>query len=175
MGSFWHGGAAGLRPGELIDAHHDRHWNDCVTCRERAAGISQIDAPNGRPGKVYITTDREYARHYASLAGYGDLYQVEPVGELELSTEDRFETFTCDAARVTAVYDRAVMLTDSQRRKMMRRWIEADARHDGWLDRLEAMSPADRRRYEDKQMAQLWRSAHRNAAASRAAVSQTAR
>ena len=37
---------------------------------------------------MYATTDRLYAKHYASLWGRGDLYRVEPVGELLESTED---------------------------------------------------------------------------------------
>lgn len=76
---------------------------------------------------VYLTTDREYARHYASLWGRGDLYRVEAVGDLTRSTEDTIETWTAPAARVLAVYDRAVLLTWSQRRALGRRWATADA------------------------------------------------
>jgi hypothetical protein len=86
-----------------------------------------IDALAREEGRVYMTTDREYARHYASLWGRGDLYRVEPVGDLRRSEEDTVESWTAPAARVLAVYDRAVLLTWSQRRALLRKWTAADA------------------------------------------------
>jgi hypothetical protein len=75
---------------------------------------------------VYFTPIRLYAKFHASLYGYGDLYRVEPVGEIKLSFEDTVETWTAPAARVLSVYDRAVLLTDTERRKLNRLWAEAD-------------------------------------------------
>jgi hypothetical protein len=75
-----------------------------------------------------MTTSREYARHYASLWGRGDLYRVEAVGPMARSTEDTMPTWTAPAARVLAVYDRAVLLTWSQRRALLRQWTAADER-----------------------------------------------
>lgn len=75
---------------------------------------------------MYLTTDREYARFYASLYGRGDLYRVEPVGDVTVSVEDHFPTWTAAAARVTAVYARAVLLTWTQRRALQRTWKAAD-------------------------------------------------
>jgi hypothetical protein len=77
--------------------------------------------------RVYLSADREYARHYASLYGYGDLYRVEPLGDVQRSTEDSFETYLAAQARVLAVYARAVLLTASQRRALDRAWAAADA------------------------------------------------
>lgn len=57
----------------------------------------------------------------------GDLYVVEPVGDVEPSTEDHFPTWTTPAARVVSIYDRAVRLTPHRRRTLMNRWAAADA------------------------------------------------
>ncbi len=84
--------------------------------------------PLSKPGLVYFTTNRMYAKHFASLWGRGDLYRVEPVGEFERSTEDTIESFTAKALRVVAVLDRAVLLTMSERRRLFREWGEADER-----------------------------------------------
>lgn len=75
-----------------------------------------------------MTTSRLYAKHYASLYGRGDLYQVLPVGAIAPSLEDTIETFMASSAVVTAVYDRAVLLTASERRRLIREWGEADRR-----------------------------------------------
>lgn len=129
---LWHGGIPGLRPGDLIEPGHDRRAHEgCPWCEARtgqAQGGPQpvIDALAREKGRVYMTTDREYARHYASLWGRGDLYRVEPVGDLRRSEEDTVESWTAPAARVLAVYDRAVLLTWSQRRALLRRWTAAD-------------------------------------------------
>lgn len=131
---FWHGGVPGLRPGDLITPGHERVFHDgCVYCAARrdgnavvAPGGELIDPPTGRPDRVYITSDRDYARFYASLYGRGDLYRVEPVGDLERSTEDRFDSWCVEAARVLAAVDWAVRLTPGQRRSLQRRWAAAD-------------------------------------------------
>lgn len=131
---LWHGGAPDLRPGQLIEPGSSRKLHHgCRYCEARAAGQavvapdgSLIDPPTGRPDRVYLTTDRDYARFYASLYGRGDLYRVEPVGEIELSTEDHFETWCAPAARVLAPVDRAVLLTPGQRRALDRKWRAAD-------------------------------------------------
>ncbi|MET8957371.1 hypothetical protein ACWEQN_42010 [Streptomyces sp. NPDC004129] len=85
-----------------------------------------IDPPTGRPDRVYITSDRDYACFYASRYRYGDLYTVEPVGKLETSTEDPFLSWCVPVARVVSVYTRAVQLTPGQRRSLLRRWTHAD-------------------------------------------------
>lgn len=130
---LWHGGIPGLRPGDLIEPGHDRQAHDgCPWCAARAAEAAGgprpvIDGLAREQGRAYMTTDREYARHYASLWGRGDLYRVEPIGEATRSMEDTIESWTAPAARVIAVYDRAVLLTWSQRRALLRTWTAADA------------------------------------------------
>jgi hypothetical protein len=126
---LFHGGAPGLRQGDLIEPGHDRRSHDgCQWCAARAQLPAALDGNAEHPDRVYLTPDREYARYYASLYGRGDLYQVEPTGDLERSTEDNVETWKAPAARIIAVIDRAVTLTPSQRRRIWREWGAADRR-----------------------------------------------
>lgn len=127
---LWHGGVPGLRVGDLLHPGHERRSHDgCPWCEARAAGEAGpggLDGPCKRDGRVYLTTHRLYAKHYASLWGRGDLYRVEPVGQVEKSTEDSIDTWTAPAARVLATYDRAVQLTMTERRRLVREWGDAD-------------------------------------------------
>lgn len=163
MTRYFHGGIAGLRPGDVIHAMVDgqrRPVEGCPCCAARNQGEHPgVDGPPKHPDRVYVTTDREYARYYASVARYGDLYVVEPIGELTPSTEDSFPTWIVEWARVTAVYDRAVRLTPTQRRALVRRWVEADAARAGHLAQYQAMSSADRRALLDRQLIRIARDA----------------
>lgn len=124
---YWHGGQPGLRPGDFIVPSEPHYLDDCPICQAKKAGVSTaIDPLSSRPDRVYVTTDREYARFYASKYYRGDLYCVEPLGEIEPSKEDHFPTWTCERARVVSVYDRYVQMTNKQRRSLLRRWKRAD-------------------------------------------------
>ncbi len=133
MTTYWHGGVPDLRPGDVIRPGHERRYVDgCPWCEAHKPGSGMpavIDGPPVHPDMVYITTVREYARYYASLYGRGDLYRVEPVGDVQRSAEDTVETWMAPAARVVSVFDRAVQLTWSQRRRLMRMWKTADELH----------------------------------------------
>lgn len=121
--TYYHGGVPGLRPGELLVPSEPNFIDDCPICRAKKAGINTgIDPLTVHPDRIYITSDREYARFYASKYWRGDLYKVEPVGELEPSAEDYFPTWTVASARVIHAYARCVTLTDTQRRALLRRW-----------------------------------------------------
>jgi hypothetical protein len=130
---YWHGGAPGLSVGDLV-VPGERHYVDgCEVCESKKRGESYrlangaaVDPINAHENRVYITADREYARFYASKYPRGDLYTVEPVGEMEASTEDPFPTWHVGAARVVSVYDTYVRLTDRQRMTLQRRWRRAD-------------------------------------------------
>ncbi|MFJ4653796.1 hypothetical protein ACIP5Y_21225 [Nocardia sp. NPDC088792] len=104
------GGRPGLRPGDLFEPHHRRR---------RRAGLRDSD-------RVFATPDRHYAKHFASLWRPGDLYQVVPVGEWKPSAADPIESFHAPAARVTAVLDRSVLLTEAERRHVSRQWHPAN-------------------------------------------------
>ena len=128
---LFHGGVEGLRPGDLLEPGHERKPHDgCPWCEARARGEAYegIDPPSGRPDRVYATENRLYAKFHASVWGLGDLYRVEPVGEVEASEEDTIPSVCAPAFRVTAVLDRAVRLTDKERRRLFREWTAADAR-----------------------------------------------
>lgn len=126
---LFHGGVPGLRVGDLIVPGHERQQHDgCPWCEARAKGeaVGGMDGPTQHPETVYATTSRLYARFYASLYGRGDLYRVTPEGELTRSTEDSIESWRAPAFRVAAVLDRAVLLTNSERRRLWREWGAAD-------------------------------------------------
>jgi hypothetical protein len=122
---LWHGGAPGLRAGELIEPRPEgdtRHLLDgCPTCEAMKFG----DRPKGmaRVDRVYVTTDREYARLYASGYPRGALYRVEAVGEMEETTEDDdpYPSWATTSARVLSVYDAVVRLSEREARRLMRR------------------------------------------------------
>jgi hypothetical protein len=126
---LFHGGKPGLNVGDIIEPGHQRMAHPgCPWCEARANGKAHLgmDGPSEDADRVYCTTNRLYAKHYASLWGRGDLYRVEPVGELVPSTEDTVESFKAPALRVVAIYDRAVQLTTTERRRLYREWGVAD-------------------------------------------------
>jgi hypothetical protein len=122
---LWHGGAPGLRPGDLIEPRPDgdtRHLVDgCPTCQAMARGETYEGGP--RPDRVYVTADREYARLYAAGYPRGGLYRVEAIGDLEETTgvDDPVPSWAVPAARVLAVYDAVVRLTPAEARRLARR------------------------------------------------------
>ena len=103
---LWYGGEPGKKPGDIIAA----------TAETR-----------GNTGTVLVTTDRDYARQFAANAPLGDLYRVEAVPGMDLSRAEghSLPTFEAPAVRVLSVYDRAVQMTPTQRRSLMRRWAAA--------------------------------------------------
>lgn len=126
--AFYHGGVDGLRVGDLLEPGHSRNNHpDCPWClaRENGEAHQGIDGPSQEHG-VYFTTHRLYAKFHASLYGRGDLYRVEPVGEVKRSVEDSFETFIAPTARIVSVYERAVLLSWTERRRLNREWAAAD-------------------------------------------------
>ena len=132
--NLFHGGVPDLKPGDLIEPGHERRVHEgCPWCEARAAGGAGplgIDGPSVERDRVYATSSRLYAKHYASLWGRGDLYRVEPVGDARPSAEDTMPAITAPALRVVSVLDRAVLLTMSERRRLAREWGAADARHE---------------------------------------------
>jgi len=147
IGRLWHGGIPDLKPGDLITPHPPNIVDGCAICAAKARGEQPhlpgipgvVDPLTERPDRVYITPDREYARFYASKYPTGDLYVVEPVGDMETSTEDPFPTIVVPAARVITVYSRAIRLTTGQRRTLTNRWERADRDHA--MNRLAGAAP----------------------------------
>jgi hypothetical protein len=124
---YWHGGAPGLNVGDLIEPGRPHFVDGCEVCDAHRAGQDHaLDPLTRHTDRVYITTDREYARFYASKYPRGDLYTVQPVGDPVPSDEDHFPAWHVPQARVVSVYDRYVALTPKQRRTLMSRWRRAD-------------------------------------------------
>lgn len=121
---LYHGGPPGLRVGDTItpDPNRTEHLIDgCPTCEARKAG-KPLDDDDNDPTRVYVTTDREYARIYA--AGYpdGGLYRVE-VDETDMvPSNDPVPSWGVLSARVVGVYDALVRLTPRELRRAMRRY-----------------------------------------------------
>lgn len=125
---LYHGGVPGLRVGDLLTGGQTRRMHEgCAWCQARADGTAEEDRASEHPDDVYVSASRPYSRFYASLWGLGDLYRVEPVdGDLVPSTEDTWASFRAPAVRVAAVLERAVRLTDHDRRALMRQWRRQD-------------------------------------------------
>jgi hypothetical protein len=154
---LYHGGIAGLKVGDVLRPSPPHIEDGCPVCRARAEGRtfivgefrawlrplgeaarSALQAVEGVPDSapmdppsaakaVYITSDLSYARWYAARSR-GDLYRVEPVGEMTRSAEDHFPSWTVPRARVIEVIERHVRLVRRDRRQLMREWSKADER-----------------------------------------------
>ena len=121
---YYHGGAPGLRPGNIIEpATGTAHLVDgCPTCEARRNGHPLPEDDNDLT-LVYITTERDYAAIYAAGYPRGALYRVEPVGPLvDRSTHDPAPSWGCQRARVLAVVDPLVTLTPKRLRSLMRKY-----------------------------------------------------
>jgi hypothetical protein len=119
----------GLAPGDRIQPGntHLRAHEGCPTCEVRSRGEHGPLEPATPPDRVYGTTDRQYARFYASQAGLGWLYRVRPIGDLHESTEDHFPSFWAAEFEVVSILERAVRLTMRERRRLFIRWGGNDA------------------------------------------------
>lgn len=122
--SYYHGGAPGLRPGDVIEpTSGTAHLVDgCPTCEARRKG-EPLSSDDNDPTLVYVTTDRRYAEVYA--AGYPDgaLYRVRPIGPLWPRGEhDPVPSFGCGSAQVLSVLDRLVRFDAKRARRALRRY-----------------------------------------------------
>lgn len=128
----YHGGVPGLNPGDVLYPHPPNVVDGCAICVARAAGEDWRDAsgnvvdPATRERAVYVTSDRRYARFYASRYPYGDLYRVRVGDDVPASAEDHWPTWCAPEAVVVSVLDRRVRLTDQERRALVRRWVRLD-------------------------------------------------
>lgn len=125
MPKLYHGGVGGLWAGDVLvpGMSHARHVDGCAQCEAQASGkfVRGFDPPTP-PAWVYATTDRDYARYYASRAVRGNLYEVELEGDVEESVEDPFPTWRGRRAVVLRVPELKITLSMKQRKKLWRRW-----------------------------------------------------
>lgn len=138
---LYHGGAKGLWRGDLIlpDMVEHRCVDGCPVCEAHRRGDHHPLDPATPPGRVFATTNRRYARFYASRAVGGDLYQVELVGDAQASTTDPFPSWSAPSARVLRVLERDVVLTMRERRDLFRRWGGTPEEFEAMLRQIEAL------------------------------------
>lgn len=130
---LYHGGAKRLWRGDIVTPDHTRCVEGCPTCEARRRGSDAGLEPATPGGWVYGTTNRRYARFYASMAVGGDLYKIELIGEFEPSTEDHFPSWRARTARVIRVIERRIILTMRERRDLFKRWGGTDQEFDQML------------------------------------------
>lgn len=135
-GLLLHGGVPGIWVGGIVKpnmAEH-RYVPGCQHCEAQAAGINLGDAPTPE-GWVYASSDRAYARYYASRAVFGTLYRVRLEGDVERSEEDppQFPTWRARRAVVVAVLEWKVLLTMKQRRDLFVRWGGSESEFESML------------------------------------------
>lgn len=116
---LFHGGVPGLRPGDRIEPGHPRGPKRLELGLLGPLG-GVLDPPTLHGDVVYLTTSRLYAARSAHMYPVGDLYRVQPLGEVEPSSEDGIESFIAPAARVIAAVARAVRLSGSELRRVAR-------------------------------------------------------
>lgn len=137
---LFHGGAPELWPGSVIlpDMAHTRYQDDCPQCVAQRMGVggTWLDPPTPE-GFVYATSDKEYARYYASRAVKGWLYEVEidPTSEEE-SVEDPFPTWRAKHANVLRVLEKRITLTMDERRNIFIRWGGTETEFEAMLCQL---------------------------------------
>ena len=114
---YWHGGASGLHVGDRLVPPSQRNAPTAADL------VGAYEYPSDR-GRVYITTDKRYARAcaatYINSAGRpgGCLYNVKPAGELEPDADMLDGVgFACRAARVVAVVEQGVRMSEYEIRR----------------------------------------------------------
>lgn len=126
MSALFHGGSPELWKGrKILPGMADRRYHEgCAICAAQKAGVSTGIDPTTPHGFVYATSDRAYARYYASRFGKGWLYEVQLADDAEPSTEDppQFPTSRASSATVLRVLEKRITLTMDERRELFMRW-----------------------------------------------------
>lgn len=121
---LYHGGVAGFWCGDVLVPNMAEHRfvPGCEHCEAQRDGAATAIDPPTPPNWIYATSDREYARYYASRVVGGTLYRVQLEGDVEPSTEDPFPTWRGRRATIVGVPERHITLTMGQRRRLWIRW-----------------------------------------------------
>lgn len=153
---FYHGGIAGLSPGDFLVPSPPHVTDGCPICQARAEGrvmrvgeyrawLLQFNSPIALKALQQLATADDYEpidppsgreavyittdldyARWYAARSIGDLYIVRPVGSTESSTEDSFPTWICDRAEILSVMERGVRLSRRDRRSLLRRWKKMD-------------------------------------------------
>lgn len=104
---YYHGGVRGLKKG-------DKLLPPCTTGSSSLLQFAREIDPNcpQRDDRVYLTTDKRWAKFYASVIPRGDLYEVIPEGELEDDPDclEKGLSYQCESAVIKRVVDISVSL-----------------------------------------------------------------
>lgn len=119
----WREWMSGLLP--TLPAHKAATARAALAEIDGVPDAAPLDPATGRPDRVYLTSHLPYARWYAARSR-GDLYQVRPIGQLERSPEDTWESWTAPSAVVVKVVECDVRLVRRDRRYLMREWTKRD-------------------------------------------------
>lgn len=139
--TLFHGGIADLWKGSVLKPNmaHSRYLDDCPTCQAQKNGTSSMLGldPETPENFIYATSDREYARYYASRAVRGWLYEVElDQDSIEPSKEDPFPTWRAHSARVIRVLEKRITLTMPERKDLFIRWGGSGPEFESMIARL---------------------------------------
>lgn len=124
---YWHGGVPGLTVGDRL-LPPIAHGGSLGPTNDAIRGQFGPDEYPSDPGLVYVTGNRLLAASYASQYPAGDVYEVRP--DVPLSADPDNEaglSFTCSAATVVGVCERAVRWSQT-------RMIRVQSRTIRWAD-----------------------------------------
>jgi hypothetical protein len=138
--NLFHGGISDLWKGSILKPNmaHLRYLDGCPQCEAQRNGTASLLGfdPETPANFIYATTDREYARYYASRAGRGWLYEVEIDDSSEPSKEDPFPTWRAPEARIIRVLEKRITLTMQERRNLFIRWGGTDSEFESMVAKL---------------------------------------
>lgn len=102
---YYHGGVRGLRRGDKI-------LPPCTTGNSTLLEYAREINPNcdQRDDKIYLTTDKKWARLFAAALPRGDVYEVIPDGELEDDPDclEKGLSYQCQSGTIKRVIDISV-------------------------------------------------------------------
>lgn len=121
---YWHGGASGISVGDRIALRRGgKSSSDKFRRRvEQAVGYNEVRDTDG----VYYTTDREFARAWASIGigGGGSLYRVRPVFPDSCAPDTDYPriSFSTRELEVLAVEETNIVMTRQERRSRVMKY-----------------------------------------------------
>lgn len=114
---YWHGGAPGLKPGDVLLPPDATGASSLAEYRAAVGAGGDVL----RTDRVFVATDRQVARGYAALKPNGALYEVRPEGVLEPDPDCLLPglSWQCERAVVVSVVDPVVWMSG----KPLARWL----------------------------------------------------
>lgn len=118
--TYWHGGRPGMTPGTVLLGRADAEATGVDLSFYSGTDVAGDPVPE--PDRVYMSSDREFARGFAGLmqlrdtqtgvASHGALYAVEPIGDVEADPDFASSEVSWSApkARIAAVVEEDVDL-----------------------------------------------------------------